>query len=321
MATQTRRRGAAAEAGNGSAAAEREAPVTFHREVAEAPTGTLSEAAEVAARQYAPEEVEEQAEVIRGYVEARLQARTEQYLERAYELARRRPEIEAAEPIGPVFPLYPYWNLLLYGPFQPLGGAGGPFLPHKIIRVGEPAFVIATLWRNPACMNWACPAPSAATLMSPYEMRMRLDLMNFTTVQNVPGPPPVNFAPLGFGNLNSAAIFLARSRRRRRGSPTSTRPSSPPTRPGPGSWAQCCRSPATPPGSSTLTPTRRSSRRRCRPSASRRSWGSCHPSGSSTSRPASWSTAEPTAMPARPGRAQGRARRAGMTMGDADGAP
>jgi hypothetical protein len=200
-------RGAEAPTRNGQRASAQAAPVemTVHRG-AQRPS-TVLEAAESAAKIYSPEEVEDQGQAIMQAVEARLKARTDQYVERAYQLARDGSGIEIAEPIGPVAPLYPYWNLLLYGPFQPFGGAGGPFLPSKIIKAGEPAFVIATVWRNPACINFACPAPSAATLMSPYELTVRLELFNFTNVSNPPAPA-FTFAPLGFGNINSVLFSL-----------------------------------------------------------------------------------------------------------------
>jgi hypothetical protein len=205
MAARAPTRGARVtrDGGNGRAAAE--AVTTVHRGPAR--TSTVAEAAETAARVYAPEETTEQAQTIMEYVETKLKERTDRYVQRAYELAREGPELEIAEPIGPTFPLYPYWNLLLYGPFQALGGPGGPFLPHKIVRATEPVFMLAAVWRNPACMNWLCPAPSAATLMSPYELTIRLELFNFTNVTNVPAPSAV-FAPLGPGNINLTFFVL-----------------------------------------------------------------------------------------------------------------
>jgi hypothetical protein len=205
MAARAPTRGQRESRAGGNGRATEEAVTTIHRGPQR--VGTVAEAAETAARIYAPEETEEQAQQIMDYVEAKLIARTDRYVERAYELAREGPQLEIAEPIGPVFPLYPYWNLLLYGPFQALGGPGGPFLPHKVIRAGENAFVIAAVWRNPACMNWVCPAPSAATLMSPYELTIRLELFNFTNVTNVGGPAAA-FAPLGLGNINLAVFPL-----------------------------------------------------------------------------------------------------------------
>jgi hypothetical protein len=209
MATRARARSeptATGNGGNGRAVAEAPDMVTTIRRGPGA-AGTVTEAAEMAARVYAPDETMEQAEAIMRQIEATLTARTQRYVDRAYELTHQRSELEIAEPIGPVFPLYPYWNLLLYGPFQALNGPGGPFLPHKVIKAGESAFLIAAVWRNPACMNWACPAPSAATLMSPYELTVRLELFNFTNVTNLPAPSDV-FAPLGPGNLNFTVFTL-----------------------------------------------------------------------------------------------------------------
>lgn len=148
----------------------------------------VREAAEAAADRYAPEEVEEQADAILEALVARLDTQTRAYTRRAMELARKRPEIaaEIGEPIGPVYPLYPYWNILLYGPFQNLGGPKGPFLPHKIIAAKQRAFMWVLLWRNPACMNWVCPAPSAEVLMSALTFSVSLQTINLTNVE--PGP-------------------------------------------------------------------------------------------------------------------------------------
>jgi hypothetical protein len=205
MATRAPTRGERGTKAAGNGRAAEEAVTTVHRGPAR--MGTVAEAAETAARTYAPEETTEQAQTIMDYVEAKLTARTDRYVQRAYEMAREGPEPEVAEPIGPVFPLYPYWNLLLYGPFQALGGPGGPFLPQKVIKATESAFLIAAVWRNPACMNWVCPAPSAATLMSPYELTVRLELFNFSNVSNPPAPAAV-FAPLGAGNINLTFFTL-----------------------------------------------------------------------------------------------------------------
>lgn len=48
---------------------------------------------------------------------------------------------ELAEPEG-------WWNLWAIGPVQPIA-PGGPLRPHKIIKVGEPAYIFTFLWLNP----------------------------------------------------------------------------------------------------------------------------------------------------------------------------
>jgi hypothetical protein len=100
---------------------------------------------------------------------------------------------------------YTWWNLLLAGPFQ-APQVGGPFLPSKVIRAGEPAFMLAVIRRNPN------PIPatliSAATLMRPLEYTLRLETMNLTNVANGPdfGPIVNTFANDVFGFLNLHVI-------------------------------------------------------------------------------------------------------------------
>jgi hypothetical protein len=94
---------------------------------------------------------------------------------------------EIAGPFGPVWPLYPWWNLILAGPFQRLGGAGGAFLPHKVIRWDDDTFMLGVVWRNPACINWACPAPSACEIMSGWTARVWLRTCNLTRCVAGPG--------------------------------------------------------------------------------------------------------------------------------------
>lgn len=174
--------------------------------------GSVADAALTATSSYTATEVEKQAQAIMAATDASLKLRTDQYTRRATQLMQRArqegPAPEIAGPIGPTAPLYPYWNLFLYGPFQPMGGAGGPFLPHKIVRGGEPAFMIATTWRNPACINWLCPAPSAATLMSAYQFRVRIETINLSSVTN--GPDFVTPVQLfGPGFINSFVLWVS----------------------------------------------------------------------------------------------------------------
>lgn len=82
---------------------------------------------EAAARQVSAEDVQ-------AMIEARCQAALEEAL------AGMTQEI--AEP-------YPWWNLWAIGPIQPIA-AGGPLLPHQVIKVGEPAFVATIVALNPA---------------------------------------------------------------------------------------------------------------------------------------------------------------------------
>jgi hypothetical protein len=132
----------------------------------------------------------------------------------AVERARsaRNGEAGLADPIVPgVFgaPPYPYWDMLMYGPFQPLGaGAAGPFLPNKVIKAGEPAFLIGVLWRNPAPVNWIAPGPSAAILTASMNFQVRFETINLTTVTNGPDLGPFTFAPIGLSPVTAFIVPL-----------------------------------------------------------------------------------------------------------------
>ena len=147
------------------------------------PTGTVKAAAEEVAEQYETDEIEEHARAIA--------TAWEESLKRQVRQARTREGQEAAEPItvhGGT--LYQWWNVLLAGPFQPIGALGA-FLPHKIVLHGEPAFMLAAIVRNPNPIPGG-PNPSAAQVMAPYEYRATLQTGNLTTWD--PGP---TFGPQG----------------------------------------------------------------------------------------------------------------------------
>lgn len=134
----------------------------------------------------------------------RMQTQTEAYVKREIDYARRKAEKTTGNGSGveeqeaePVVGTYPWWNILIAGPFQPTG-AGGPFLPHKIFQPTQPAFLVGALWLNPAPINWFPPAgPSAATVMGAFEMTINFHTINLSTVAAGPAIPPVVMSPLG----------------------------------------------------------------------------------------------------------------------------
>lgn len=159
-------------------------------------TETVAEAASVAAEMYAPEEMEEHAQVMIDAWHARLEEKNKLYARRVRELSREQPEI--AEPIS-YYGLYPWWNLLLAGPFQ-FFRPNGPFRPHKIIKHGEPAYFLAALWRNPLGINYDWTSPSACTVMTGWTFSLCLQTMNLSNVTDGPdfpnaGPLTGNFSP------------------------------------------------------------------------------------------------------------------------------
>jgi hypothetical protein len=162
-----------------------------------------SSATAVAARQpsTAPQELRRLAEMYK----AKLQSWTESYQQewpRSYR-AKIEERVEAslatrgngdrvaaaAEPDSEFFGItYPWWNILVLGPFQTVA-PGGPFRPSKIIRTGEDAFMIVVLWRNPVPLPGG-PNPSAAQIMASYEWEVRGETINLSDVTDGPDLAP-----------------------------------------------------------------------------------------------------------------------------------
>jgi hypothetical protein len=92
----------------------------------------------------------------------------------------------------PGLPTYPWWNLVMAGPFQPIAGPGGPFLANRIIRAGEAAFILGAIWRNPAGIYWNMFSPNAVTMMSTMAMSVQFQTLDLTT--GTPGPVIVRLA-------------------------------------------------------------------------------------------------------------------------------
>jgi hypothetical protein len=119
------------------------------------------------------DEMMHKAQVFVDRVVGRLQAQTEDYA------MRMSTSIEAGTP---VLSGYTYWNCLTIGPIQFIGNP--PYLPNKIIRAGNPAFMVGVVWVNPA------PGPGASlpgtTVLGGRSYRVRFETMNLTTVSNGP---------------------------------------------------------------------------------------------------------------------------------------
>jgi hypothetical protein len=111
-------------------------------------------------------------------VRAEIEARVKKALDEA--LARGKPE--TAEPEG-------WWNLFAYGPIQ-FTSIPGPLLPHQVIKVGEPAYVVTVLFLNP--FHILSPGTSAADVLSnfalPYEIQYQTGNLTSWTL----GPAAVN---------------------------------------------------------------------------------------------------------------------------------
>ena len=73
------------------------------------------------------------ADDVKVYIDSQVKA--------AYDKMMSTPRTEVAEIQG-------WWNLLAVGPIQPIR-VDGPFAPHQVIKVGEPAFVATLIVLNP----------------------------------------------------------------------------------------------------------------------------------------------------------------------------
>jgi hypothetical protein len=160
--------------------------------------GMVREAAMEAAEAYAPDDLEQHAQAIMDAWTGRMKDLTDKYTRGAIARSSGKGVAEAeAEPWTPTPIPYPWWNIVVAGPYQPAPLPGGPFLPHKIFQPAEPAFVVGAVWMNPAPINWFPPGPAAATVMGAFNLTIRFETMNLSTVANGPDPAPVVMAPLG----------------------------------------------------------------------------------------------------------------------------
>jgi hypothetical protein len=103
-----------------------------------ASTRTRTPAREGKARANGAEVMEALPEIAVELTEEDVEAQVYAAVETAYE--QGPPAAEAAEVMG-------WWDIAAYGPIQPIA-AGGPLLPHAVIKAGEPAFAVAIVLLN-----------------------------------------------------------------------------------------------------------------------------------------------------------------------------
>ncbi|HWQ13536.1 MAG TPA: hypothetical protein VNL77_12085 [Roseiflexaceae bacterium] len=150
-----------------------------------------------------PEHITQEAQQLCSSYEAKLRAYSDRYVAEAMKRARRKDAAKLeAEPVVPVAPPYPWWNLVLIGPVE-LGL--GTFQPNRIIRTTSFTLFGAAIWLNPAPIAWIGGNPSAATVMSAFNFQVQLETINLTTVADGPdltapplgpGLPPLVVVPL-----------------------------------------------------------------------------------------------------------------------------
>lgn len=140
-------------------------------------------------------ELESDVQAVIDECATKLDAATTLYQKQVAEMATTRQTAErgngaaplAAEVVSRFFGVpYSWWNLLMLGPFQRVT-QGGPYRPSKIIRYGEPAFMIAALWRNPNPMPGG---PSPAEIMAPFRYRIRGEVLNLSNLGDGPDFQP-----------------------------------------------------------------------------------------------------------------------------------
>jgi hypothetical protein len=129
-------------------------------------------------RAAAAETVEALPEITVELREEDVQSQVEAAVSAAYEQAEAQIGPELAEVMG-------WWDIAGYGPIQAIS-PGGPLVPHAVIKVGEPAFVLALI-----LLNRFQPLPGGtnagdvlANFALPYEVRYQAgNLTNWTLGQ------------------------------------------------------------------------------------------------------------------------------------------
>ena len=134
-------------------------------------TATRTRAAQ--ARATATEEAGADATLTTAQAPAISEADVQAYVEARVAAAYQQAQPEIAEPQF-------WWDVAAYGPIQPIA-AGGPLLPHKIIKAGEPAFAVAIMLLNPfeALAGGTNAADVLSNFALPYEVRYQTG--NLTT--------------------------------------------------------------------------------------------------------------------------------------------
>lgn len=129
-----------------------------------------------------PLELLERYEAILDAYTARLEKRIEMNAQKAIELRKHGAQagLELGEPYSG--PIYKWQDLFVVGPIQNI--TMPPFLPHKIIAAGEPAFFFAFVVKNP--LPTPGNGPSALTVMNGRPFNLNAEIVNLTRLGNGP---------------------------------------------------------------------------------------------------------------------------------------
>lgn len=173
------------------------------------PTGMVRAAAMAAAETFGPDEVDKHAQTILDAWVAQLKEQTRIYTRKVMAQAAQTSQggegVETAFWSGPAAAPYSWFDLLFAGPFQiPIPDpAMQTFLPHKVIRFDNWAFLLGALWRNPTPINYILNNPSAAQMTSAFNFKIKFECINLSTVADgpdflplIPLPEPIGGGPV-----------------------------------------------------------------------------------------------------------------------------
>jgi len=123
-----------------------------------------------------------------------LKAQIEAQVRAAYEKAAANTRQELAEPQD-------WWELFAVGPIQAPAGFYGvtppPLLPHRVIRVGEEAFIVTILILNPFPLMVPPAGLIPADVLSNFGLPFTLEYHTCDTTNCVKGPDNLNVTHTG----------------------------------------------------------------------------------------------------------------------------
>lgn len=93
--------------------------------------------------------------------EADLIEMIEQWIQAKIDKKLSTPQQERAEP-------YPWWDIYAFGPFQGLAPFPGPLAPNSVIKLGQSATIITTVFLNPFVNVIATPPTTAAAFLTSF---------------------------------------------------------------------------------------------------------------------------------------------------------
>src|SRR5689334_1155235 len=127
--------------------------------------------------------------------EADLIEMVEQWVQGQIDKKMSEPQTQSAEP-------YPWWDIYAFGPFQGLAPFPGPLAPNSVIKLGQSATIITTVFLNPFVNVIATPPTTAAAFLTSF------GTIPYTVTVNTGNKSSWTLAP-GAGLNTSASGVLA----------------------------------------------------------------------------------------------------------------